>query len=141
MAPVPGQSGSPALQTARGGFGQGPGAGTLQGSAPSPPGPVENKLKELLLKESLLRYTSVDRTQRSQAFTSPLEGTSKLLWVMDRAKLCPPPPDLDSTDPRTGEQGVGREEPRLGRSSPIPCGCQALLPHVLPSPSPAPAGV
>ncbi|KAF4790528.1 coiled-coil domain containing 63 [Turdus rufiventris] len=73
-------------------------------------GPVENKLKELLLKESLLRYTSVDRTQRSQAFTSPLEGTSKLLWIMDRAKLCPPPPDLESTDPRTAEVPLDRAQ-------------------------------
>ncbi|XP_038008815.1 coiled-coil domain-containing protein 63 [Motacilla alba alba] len=116
-------SGSPALQTARGGFGQGPGARTLQDTvAPSHPGPVENKIKEFLLKESLLRYTSIDRTQRAQAFVSPLRGASSLLWTMDRAKLCPPPPDLEeTTDPKTGEQGEGREGPWLGSSrSPIP---------------------
>lgn len=120
--PDPGESGSPALQGCRGGFGQDPGAGTLWDAAPSHPGPVENKVKEFLMKECLLRYTSVDRSQRSQAFISPLQGTSSLLWVMDRAKLCPPPPDLDTADPKTGEQGAGRE----GRShSPIPRGCLA----------------
>ncbi|XP_041345100.1 coiled-coil domain-containing protein 63 [Pyrgilauda ruficollis] len=121
-------SGSPALQTARGGFGQGPAAGTLLDTvAPSHPGPVEDKIKEFLLRESLLRYTSIDRTQRTQAFTSPLQGTSKLLGTMDRSKLCPPPPDLEETaEPKTGEQGVGREEPRPGSNrSPIPRGCLA----------------
>ncbi|XP_042635776.1 coiled-coil domain-containing protein 63 [Catharus ustulatus] len=75
-------------------------------------GPVENKVKELLLKECVLRYTSVDRTQRSQAFVSPLHGTSELLWVMDRAKLCPPPPDLERTDPRTAEEPLDRAQLR-----------------------------
>ncbi|XP_039580598.1 coiled-coil domain-containing protein 63 [Passer montanus] len=78
--------------------------------APPHAGPVEDKIKEFLLRESLLRYTSVDRTQRSQAFVSPLQGASKLLWTMDRSKLCPPPPDLEETaEPKTGEQGEGRE--------------------------------
>ncbi|XP_016157559.1 PREDICTED: coiled-coil domain-containing protein 63 [Ficedula albicollis] len=67
-------------------------------------GPVENKVKELLMRECVLRYTSVDRTLRSQAFSSPLQGTSNLLWVMDRAKLCPAPPDLETTDPKTEEE-------------------------------------
>lgn len=87
---------------------------------------MENKIKEFLLRESLLRYTSIDRTQRAQAFISPLQGASNLLWTMDRDKLCPPPPDLETTDPKTGEQGAGREGPWLGSScSPIPRGCLA----------------
>ncbi|XP_033374123.1 coiled-coil domain-containing protein 63 [Parus major] len=138
--PKDGKQWIPPLQAARGGFGQGPGAGTLRDSAPSHPGPVEDKVKEFLMRESLLRYTSIDRAQRSQSFISPLQGASSLLWVMDRAKLCPPPPDLETSDPKTGEQGVGRWD-----CSPIPRGCLAMLPHVLPSASPpacpAPAGL
>ncbi|XP_041266336.1 coiled-coil domain-containing protein 63 [Onychostruthus taczanowskii] len=107
-------SGSPALQRGRGGFGQGPAAGTLRDTvAPSHAGPVEDKIKEFLLRESLLRYTSIDRTQRAQAFTSPLQGTSKLLGTMDRAKLCPPPPDLEETaEPKTAEEPLGRDQLR-----------------------------
>ncbi|KAM4891101.1 coiled-coil domain-containing protein 63 [Sylvia borin] len=78
-------------------------------------GPLENKIKELLLRESLLRYTSVDRTQRSQAFISPLQGASSLLGAMDRGKLCPPPPDLETTDPKTEAQGGAEQPPQLGK--------------------------
>ncbi|XP_068887436.1 coiled-coil domain-containing protein 63 [Aphelocoma coerulescens] len=73
-------------------------------------GPVENKIKEFLLRESLLRYTSIDREQRSQSFISPLQRTSGLLWVMNRAKLCPPPPDLETTDPKIVEEPLGRAQ-------------------------------
>ncbi|KAI1233103.1 hypothetical protein IHE44_0006298 [Lamprotornis superbus] len=73
-------------------------------------GPVENKVKEFLMKECLLRYTSVDRSQRSQAFISPLQGTSDLLWVMDRTKLCPTPPDLQTADPKTVEEPLDRAQ-------------------------------
>uniref|UniRef100_A0A8C3NUP3 ODAD1 central coiled coil region domain-containing protein n=1 Tax=Cyanoderma ruficeps TaxID=181631 RepID=A0A8C3NUP3_9PASS len=82
-------------------------------------GPVEDKMKEFLLRESLLRYTSVDRTQRSQAFISPLQGASSLLGAMDRGKLCPPPPDLETTDPKIGEQGVGRNGLKPFPSPPV----------------------
>ncbi|KAL2298359.1 hypothetical protein Nmel_015353, partial [Mimus melanotis] len=75
-------------------------------------GPVENKVKEFLMKECLLRFTSVDRSLRSQAFVSPLQGTSKFLWVMDRAKLCPTPPDLETADPRTAEEPLDRAQLR-----------------------------
>ncbi|KAM3661465.1 coiled-coil domain-containing protein 63 [Ammospiza maritima maritima] len=76
-------------------------------------GPVENKVKEFLMRESLLRYTSLDRSQRAQGFVSPLREASNHLWTMDRAKLCPPPPDLEeSADPRTAEEPLGREELR-----------------------------
>ncbi|TRZ18318.1 hypothetical protein HGM15179_008743 [Zosterops borbonicus] len=74
-------------------------------------GPLEDKVQELLLRESLLRYTSVDRTQRSQAFISPLQEASTLLGAMDRGKLCPPPPDLETTDPKIGAE----QPPRLGK--------------------------
>lgn len=96
---------------------------------------MENKIKEFLLRESLLRYTSVDRTQRSQAFISPLQGASDLLGAMNRGKLCPPPPDLDTTDPQTGEQGAGNTtDPKTGEQGAgrkelwhpqPPCGCLA----------------
>ncbi|XP_064583290.1 coiled-coil domain-containing protein 63 [Zonotrichia leucophrys gambelii] len=76
-------------------------------------GPVENKVKEFLMRESLLRYTSLDRSQRAQGFVSPLREASNHLWAMDRTKLCPPPPDLEeSADPRTAEEPLGREELR-----------------------------
>uniref|UniRef100_A0A8D2PDZ7 ODAD1 central coiled coil region domain-containing protein n=1 Tax=Zosterops lateralis melanops TaxID=1220523 RepID=A0A8D2PDZ7_ZOSLA len=104
-------------------------------------GPLEDKVQELLLRESLLRYTSVDRTQRSQAFISPLQEASTLLGAMDRGKLCPPPPDLETTDPKIGEQGGGRDglkpfpnppwlpgQPLLPMSLPVPP-LQPVLPH------------
>lgn len=100
---------------------------------------MENKIKEFLLRESLLRYTSIDREQRSQSFISPLQRTSDLLWVMNRAKLCPPPPDLETTDPKIGEQRGGGEGPwPCSSCSPVPPWLpgQPLLPRVLPSPSP-----
>ncbi|XP_066056196.1 coiled-coil domain-containing protein 63 [Chamaea fasciata] len=75
-------------------------------------GPLENKIKEFLLRESLLRYMSVDRAQRSQTFISPLQGTSSLLRAMDRSKLCPPPPDLETTDPETAEEPLDRAQLR-----------------------------
>ncbi|XP_057893219.1 coiled-coil domain-containing protein 63 [Melospiza georgiana] len=76
-------------------------------------GPVESKVKEFLMRESLLRYTSLDRSQRAQGFVSPLREASSHLWTMDRAKLCPHPPDLEeSADPRTAEEPLGREELR-----------------------------
>uniref|UniRef100_A0A8C3EXM8 Coiled-coil domain containing 63 n=1 Tax=Corvus moneduloides TaxID=1196302 RepID=A0A8C3EXM8_CORMO len=75
-------------------------------------GPVENKIKEFLLRESLLRYTSIDREQRSQSFISPLQRASDLLWVMNRAKLCPAPPDLETTDPKIVEEPLGRAQLR-----------------------------
>ncbi|XP_005524619.1 PREDICTED: coiled-coil domain-containing protein 63 [Pseudopodoces humilis] len=75
-------------------------------------GPVEDKVKEFLMRESLLRYTSIDRAQRSQSFISPLQGASSLLWVMDRAKLCPPPPDLETSDPKTEEEPLSWDQLR-----------------------------
>ncbi|XP_064531074.1 coiled-coil domain-containing protein 63 isoform X1 [Pseudopipra pipra] len=75
-------------------------------------GPVEEKVDEFLVLESLLRYTSVDRAHRSQSFISPMSGNSGLLWVMDRNKLCPPPPDPDSTDPGTVEEPLDKDQLR-----------------------------
>ncbi|KFQ58427.1 Coiled-coil domain-containing protein 63, partial [Pelecanus crispus] len=59
-------------------------------------GLVEKKTNELLLMESILRYTSADESHPAQPFTNPLLDGTELLRVMDRARLCPPPPAPDS---------------------------------------------
>uniref|UniRef100_A0A8C3MR47 ODAD1 central coiled coil region domain-containing protein n=1 Tax=Geospiza parvula TaxID=87175 RepID=A0A8C3MR47_GEOPR len=81
------------------------------------------------------------------AFVSPLRAASNLLWTMDRAKLCPPPPDLEeTTDPKTGEQGGGREGPWVGRSrsqSPVaawPCPAATRPSQCVPSSLSCPTG-
>ncbi|NXT95720.1 CCD63 protein, partial [Anhinga rufa] len=60
-------------------------------------GLVEKKANELLLMESILRYTSADGSHPAQPFANPLLGGTELLQVMDLAQLCPPPPTLDGT--------------------------------------------
>ncbi|NXS69701.1 CCD63 protein, partial [Pandion haliaetus] len=60
-------------------------------------GLMEKKTNELLLMESILRYTSADDSHPAQPFTNPLLDGTGLLRVMDRAQLCPPPPTPDST--------------------------------------------
>ncbi|XP_041890622.1 coiled-coil domain-containing protein 63 [Corvus kubaryi] len=108
-------------------------------------GPVENKIKEFLLRESLLRYTSIDREQRSQSFISPLQRASDLLWVMNRAKLCPPPPDLETTDPKIGEQRGGGEGPwPRSSNSPVaawPTPAATCPSQSIPSSLPCPTGL
>ncbi|NXL10037.1 CCD63 protein, partial [Mesembrinibis cayennensis] len=59
-------------------------------------GLVDKKTTELLLMESILRYTSADDSHSAQPFANPLLGTTELLCVMDQAQLCLPPPALDS---------------------------------------------
>ncbi|KAM7090087.1 coiled-coil domain-containing protein 63 [Ciconia maguari] len=59
-------------------------------------GLVEKKTNELLLMESILRYTSADGSHPAQPFANPLLGGTGLLRVMDRSQLCPPPPAPDS---------------------------------------------
>ncbi|NXN67559.1 CCD63 protein, partial [Himantopus himantopus] len=56
---------------------------------------VEKKTNELLLMESILRYTSADGSHPAQPFANPLLDGTKLLRLMDRTRLCPPPPALD----------------------------------------------
>ncbi|KAJ7422703.1 coiled-coil domain-containing protein 63 [Willisornis vidua] len=75
-------------------------------------GPVEEKIDDFLMLESLLRFTSIDRAHRSQSFISPTSGNAGLLWVLDRGKLCPLPPDLDSTDPGTAEEPLDKGQLR-----------------------------
>ncbi|NXK04173.1 CCD63 protein, partial [Herpetotheres cachinnans] len=60
-------------------------------------GLVEKKANELLLMECILRYTQAEGSQPAQPFANPPLGGTSLLWVMDRARLCPPPPTLDGT--------------------------------------------
>ncbi|NXP04327.1 CCD63 protein, partial [Thinocorus orbignyianus] len=59
-------------------------------------GLVEKKTNELLLKESVLRYTSSDGSLMAPTFTNPLLDGTELLRLMDRSRLCPSPPSLDS---------------------------------------------
>ncbi|NXJ81420.1 CCD63 protein, partial [Trogon melanurus] len=58
-------------------------------------GLVEKKSKELLMKESILRYVSSEDLESTQPFVSPLLGGSELVGVMDQEQLCLPPPALD----------------------------------------------
>ncbi|KAF1527066.1 Coiled-coil domain-containing protein 63, partial [Eudyptes sclateri] len=60
-------------------------------------GLVEKKTNELLLMESILRYTLDDGSHPAQPFANPLLGGTGLLRVMDPAQLCPPPPAPDGT--------------------------------------------
>ncbi|NWT43848.1 CCD63 protein, partial [Rissa tridactyla] len=60
-------------------------------------GLVEKKTNELLLMESVLRYTSADGSLSTPSFTNPLLDGAGLLRLMDRGRLCPPPPTLDGT--------------------------------------------
>ncbi|KFW01576.1 Coiled-coil domain-containing protein 63, partial [Fulmarus glacialis] len=60
-------------------------------------GLVEKKTNELLLMESILRYTSAEGSHPAQPFANPLLHGTGLLRVMDRGQLCPPPPTLDGT--------------------------------------------
>ncbi|XP_032864062.2 LOW QUALITY PROTEIN: coiled-coil domain-containing protein 63 [Tyto alba] len=59
-------------------------------------GLVEKKTNELLVLESILRYTSADGSLLGKPFANPLLGSVELLQAMDRAQLCPQPPALDS---------------------------------------------
>lgn len=53
---------------------------------------------ELLLKESILRYISVEVSDESQPFTSPLLGdTDPRIQEMDQAQPFPRPPSLRSS--------------------------------------------
>ncbi|NXH71453.1 CCD63 protein, partial [Hydrobates tethys] len=60
-------------------------------------GLVEKKTNELLLMESILRYTSADGSHPAQPSANPLLRGAQLLGVMDRGQLCPPPPTMDGT--------------------------------------------
>ncbi|NXI97833.1 CCD63 protein, partial [Psophia crepitans] len=60
-------------------------------------GILEKKTTELLLMESVLRYTLSKGSHPAQPFTNPLLGSTELLRAMDRTQLCPPPPGPDST--------------------------------------------
>ncbi|NWU62695.1 CCD63 protein, partial [Pterocles burchelli] len=60
-------------------------------------GLVEKKASELLLRESLLRYTSAGGLAADQPLDNPLLGGTGLIRAVDPAQLCPPPPALDGT--------------------------------------------
>ncbi|KAM6111988.1 coiled-coil domain-containing protein 63-like [Pterocles gutturalis] len=60
-------------------------------------GLVEKKANELLLQESILRYTAAVALEADQPLDNPLLGGTGLIRAMDPAQLCLPPPALDST--------------------------------------------
>ncbi|NXT31850.1 CCD63 protein, partial [Pelecanoides urinatrix] len=60
-------------------------------------GLVEKKTNELLLMESIRRYTVAEGSHPAQPFANPLLRGTELLRVMDRGQLCLPPPTLDGT--------------------------------------------
>ncbi|XP_064025123.1 coiled-coil domain-containing protein 63 [Pogoniulus pusillus] len=61
-------------------------------------GLLEKMTNELLLKESILRYISMEVSDQPQPFTSPLLGdTDPLIQEMDPAQLFPRPPSLKSS--------------------------------------------
>ncbi|NXW85000.1 CCD63 protein, partial [Alopecoenas beccarii] len=60
-------------------------------------GVLEEKTNNLLLMESILRYTTADESHLDQDIDNPLLGGTGLLRGMDRAQLCPLPPTLDGT--------------------------------------------
>ncbi|NXK26708.1 CCD63 protein, partial [Arenaria interpres] len=64
-------------------------------------GLVEKKTNELLLMESVLRWTSSDDSLSAPTFTNPLLDGTGLLRLMDRSRLCPLPPTLDGTTDAT----------------------------------------
>ncbi|XP_026715778.1 coiled-coil domain-containing protein 63 [Athene cunicularia] len=59
------------------------------------------KTKELLLLESILRYTSAEAELLGEPFVSPLLGSTEHLQATDQARLCPLPPTLDGTTDAT----------------------------------------
>uniref|UniRef100_A0A8C8BN50 ODAD1 central coiled coil region domain-containing protein n=1 Tax=Otus sunia TaxID=257818 RepID=A0A8C8BN50_9STRI len=68
------------------------------------------KTKELLLLESILRYTSADGSPPAEPFVNPLLGSTKQLQVTDQAQLCPLPPTLDGTTDTIDARECGRRE-------------------------------
>lgn len=79
------------------GLGRGLGAGALRDDSSSRPGVLEEKTNNLLLIESILRYTTADESHLDQDIDNPLLGGTGLLRGMDRSQLCPLPPALDGT--------------------------------------------
>ncbi|KAM9526559.1 coiled-coil domain-containing protein 63 [Guaruba guarouba] len=53
---------------------------------------MEKKTYELLLLESILRYTLTESTSPDLPFTNPLLGGSELLREINWSQICPPPP-------------------------------------------------
>ncbi|NXW66171.1 CCD63 protein, partial [Eurystomus gularis] len=60
-------------------------------------GLIEKKINELLLMESVLRYTAADESDPAQTFVSPLLGGIEVLQEMDLAQLYLLAPTLAST--------------------------------------------
>ncbi|XP_010018879.1 PREDICTED: coiled-coil domain-containing protein 63, partial [Nestor notabilis] len=61
-------------------------------------GLMEKKTNELLLLESILRYTLTEGSSLDLPFTNPLLGGSELLRAINWSQVCPPPPSSDSTN-------------------------------------------
>ncbi|XP_061223904.1 coiled-coil domain-containing protein 63-like, partial [Neopsephotus bourkii] len=61
-------------------------------------GLVEKKANELLLLESILRYTLTEGTSPDLPFTNPLLGSPELLQEINWSQICPPPPTLNANN-------------------------------------------
>ncbi|XP_065548848.1 coiled-coil domain-containing protein 63-like isoform X1 [Lathamus discolor] len=61
-------------------------------------GLMEKKTNELLLLESVLRYTLTAGTSLDLPFTNPLLGGPELLQEINCSQICPPPPTLSNND-------------------------------------------
>ncbi|XP_061205304.1 coiled-coil domain-containing protein 63-like, partial [Neopsephotus bourkii] len=59
---------------------------------------VEKKTNELLLLESILRYTLTEGTSLDLPFTNPLLGSPELLQEINWSQICPPPPTLNANN-------------------------------------------
>ncbi|KAM9219272.1 coiled-coil domain-containing protein 63-like [Leptosomus discolor] len=81
-------------------------------------GLLEKRTRELLLQESILRYTSAEGSHLAQPFAHPLLGGTELLWGMDRAQLCPTAPAPNGT-----ADAIGASNPN--QPPPPHHGCQA----------------
>lgn len=117
----------------RGWIWAGPGAGAPWDSALSRSALVEKKTNELLLMESILRYMSADGSHPAQPFANPLLDGTGLLRLMDRARLCPPPPAPDGTTDAIDACECVRREGGAGATPPA----NPQFPCWLPSQSPA----
>ncbi|XP_057277234.1 coiled-coil domain-containing protein 63 isoform X1 [Pezoporus wallicus] len=61
-------------------------------------GLMEKKTNELLLLESILRYTLTEGTSLDLPFTNPLLGSPELLQEINWSQICPPPPTLNDNN-------------------------------------------
>uniref|UniRef100_A0A672U9N2 Coiled-coil domain containing 63 n=1 Tax=Strigops habroptila TaxID=2489341 RepID=A0A672U9N2_STRHB len=75
-------------------------------------GLMEKKTNELLLLESILRYTLTEGSSPDLPFTNPLLAGSELLRAINWSQVCPPPPTPDGNNDAIDACECGRREGR-----------------------------